>query len=122
MARILLVDEDQDYLDHMTFVLGWWGHEASEERSAQHAVTRFRNEGFDLVITGMFMPDMDGLDLIADVRHISPDAKIIVLASNGRHSIHAYIQSAAKAMGAAAVIHKWALYSELNRVIAEVLE
>lgn len=65
MARILTVD-DQPY---MTRVISMWlgrqGHEVVRASSAAEALVRLRGGGFDLLITDVDMPEMDGLTLLS---------------------------------------------------------
>lgn len=121
MAHILLVDNDQDFLQHTAFALEWSGHSVARSTSGNDATVRFVEGPFDLVLTSVFMPEMDGLELIRELRRISPAAKIIVLFGDGRYNHGSYITRAAKALGAAAVLEKGASYVDLDRVIAKVV-
>jgi len=66
-ARILAVDDSADTLELIQRHLSSTGHSVMTATSAEEAVQRLEENDFDLVITDLKMPVMDGLDLI---RHI----------------------------------------------------
>ena len=66
-ALILAVDDSPDTLELLQRHLGSAGHTVMTARSGEEAVRMLEETAFDLVITDLKMPAMDGLDLI---RHI----------------------------------------------------
>lgn len=64
---LLVVDDSPDTLELIQRHLGSAGHTVMTAKSAEEAVRMLEESAFDLVITDLKMPDMDGLDLI---RHI----------------------------------------------------
>ena len=66
--RILLVEDDQEALEMLTVYLSMEGAEVSGCDDAAEALERLRTEQFDLMITDIGMPYMNGHDLIKAVR------------------------------------------------------
>jgi CheY-like chemotaxis protein len=81
--RILLVDDEQDALDLMRFVLTGKGASLTCASSAQEAVVILANQEFDLLISDLGMPGLNGYDLIAQVREILPVDKLPAIALTG---------------------------------------
>lgn len=79
--KILLVDDHAIFLDGLRAIL--------ESRpdlkvdaalsSGREALERTTNSAPDLVITDFCMPDMDGFELVSEIRRLAPDVRIIVL-------------------------------------------
>jgi CheY-like chemotaxis protein len=78
-ARILLVDDNQMGLSARKSVLEELGYSITASTCADEALTRFRAERYDLVVTDYKMPSMDGVELITQVRRCRPDVPVIML-------------------------------------------
>ena len=85
---VLLVDDSRSVRQLLKFILGL--HMTLEIREAGdglEAVHKLMENSFDLVITDIRMPHMDGLSLIKRVRReISPEIPIIVVSTLGREA------------------------------------
>jgi CheY-like chemotaxis protein len=77
MSRILLVDDAAAIRNVVSQMLAGAGHDvvAIEPRHLEHAA----QQPFDLLITDMIMPEMDGLQVIARMRQIQPTIKVIAI-------------------------------------------
>jgi DNA-binding NtrC family response regulator len=79
MARILAVDDQP----HMTWVIANWlgkhGHEVVRAFDGAAAAERLRGESFDLLITDVDMPRMDGLSLLSERDAIDRLRGVVVL-------------------------------------------
>ena len=65
MARILVIEDDKAYCKLLGIMLTGAGHEAVLFESAVKAMASIEQENtFDLVITDILMPEMDGVDVI----------------------------------------------------------
>lgn len=71
--RILAVDDEQDALELMRFVLSENGAEVVCANSAKKALQELENNEFDLLISDLGMPEMDGYDLIGEIRRSKKD-------------------------------------------------
>ena len=77
--RVLVVDDEVISRDIVEKYLVADGHQVVTADNAFDAVSRFKAEPFDLVITDYAMPRMSGVDLAVVVRALSPQQKIIML-------------------------------------------
>ena len=84
MARILVIDDDASLREVVRFILSEAGHEVATAESGEVGLERLP-EGFDLVVTDVKMPGMDGMEVL---RRIQKDADpqtppVIVLTAHG---------------------------------------
>lgn len=66
--QILFVDDDRDSRELITFLLQQHGAEVTEVESAAEALCNLRETEFDLLISDIGMPDMDGYALVRQIR------------------------------------------------------
>ena len=76
MARILVVDDSTTMRQMVSFTLTENGHEVTEASDAGKALTEAKARRFDLVITDVNMPGMNGIDLVQGLRAL-PECKFI---------------------------------------------
>jgi len=82
MSAILVVD-DEDYLrDLIKEILEMHGHDAVAIGSAQAALQLCQRMPFDLVITDVAMPGMDGLELIRALRAARLDLPVLAISGS----------------------------------------
>ncbi|MBW4692358.1 MAG: response regulator [Lyngbya sp. HA4199-MV5] len=73
--RVLTVEDDPDTRVLYNFVLTEQGAMVSEVASAQAALIEMERESFDLLISDIGLPDVDGYKLLRQVRALAADAK-----------------------------------------------
>lgn len=83
MARILVVDDVPQVRTALRRVLEMLGHEAREAENGGAAMGRLAADTFDLVITDINMPDMDGVELILAMVERWPRIPIIAMSGGG---------------------------------------
>ncbi len=81
--RILVVDDDQGLLQLLTMRLTAMGYAVTPCTSAEEAIVTGRREPFELVITDLRLPGMDGLMLMQELRNIHSTTPVIVLTAHG---------------------------------------
>lgn len=95
-GRVLLVDDDPAYGEYLRRVLTSGGFDVTHQPDAEGAVTRVHTEQWDLLITDIRLPGMDGLELLDRVRELAPGLPVAVLTG------HASVDYAASALRGAA--------------------
>lgn len=83
MARILVVDDEKDMRDMLCNLLSVSRHEIAEAENGSQALDLMSNETYDLVLTDVVMPDIDGIELIMKIRERVPAQKIIAMSGGG---------------------------------------
>jgi len=87
-----------------------------EARSGEEALTQLGLQTFEVVITDVVMPEMDGIELLGRVRSEYPSVKTIVLSAS-EYSQDAVFLKMARTLGAAAAFKKSVSAEELRLVI-----
>lgn len=83
MAKILVIDDNESLGIMVSRMLVSNGHETFVARDGKQGIQLFRECSPDLVITDLIMPDMDGVEVIAALRKLSPETKVIVMSGGG---------------------------------------
>lgn len=105
MARILIIDDEEDIRLTVRLALESMGHEVSEAVNGNDGLKRFSTEKNDMVITDILMPDKEGIETIIELRKIRPDLKIIVMSGGGRINA-THVLETAKRFGANIALKK----------------
>ncbi|MBM2810142.1 MAG: response regulator receiver modulated metal dependent phosphohydrolase [Chloroflexi bacterium] len=81
--RILLVDDERAIVDAATAVLTRAGFSVTATTSPQDAIEHAIREPFDLILTDILMPGMNGIELLRTVKHLYPDAAGVMITGHG---------------------------------------
>jgi CheY-like chemotaxis protein len=96
MANILIVDDEAQMRKLVRLMLAGGGHDVMEAASGVEALKLLKNKAVDLVITDIVMPDMDGLELIKEIKKIAPAQKVLGVSGGGQNGPDLYLQLAMK--------------------------
>jgi two-component system response regulator PilR (NtrC family) len=77
--RILIVDDEPSICDVLSISLRKEGYEVVAETNPRRALERFRRERFDVVLQDLKMPEMDGLDLLREIKRFREDAVVVIM-------------------------------------------
>ena len=119
LANILIVDDSAVMRQMVTHTLADAGHQVTAANDGQQALNTAKNDNFDLVITDINMPVMDGLTLIKQLRAL-PEYKFTPLLTLTTES-SAEKKSEGKQVGATGWIVKPFNPEQLLGVIQRVL-
>jgi len=78
-VRILLADDDAALLRVIQFKLKQRGYEVTAVTDGEQALQALRNARFDLLLSDMRMPKLDGLELLEQAKEIQPDLEVILI-------------------------------------------
>jgi DNA-binding response OmpR family regulator len=81
-AKVLIVDDEKDFLDIMAERMGAQGMDVSTATSAEDALEMVRTGSYDAVIMDFMMPEMDGFTALKLFKEARPDVPIIFLTAN----------------------------------------
>lgn len=84
MARILVIDDEEGIRNAVRRVLALDGHEVILASDGEEGERIFRESPPDLVITDIFMPGKEGIELVNDLLADYPDMKIIAMSGGAR--------------------------------------
>lgn len=81
---ILCVDDNEQSLSHRKIMLETRGYRVASFTRGEDGLARFTQGGIDLVIADMAMPGLDGPQLIARIKEVSPQTPAILISSKAR--------------------------------------
>jgi DNA-binding response OmpR family regulator len=105
MPRILVIDDEQLLRSTVVMILTRAGFTVEEASDGQAGIAMFHKNPPDIVLTDIFMPNRDGIEIIKELKHASPQTKIIAMTGGGKLRMME-IASAAQALGADYVLDK----------------
>lgn len=117
MACILIIDDDNFFRGVFRRILESGGHEVVDAEGGAEGIEAFEKHRPALTIVDIFMPDMDGSEVIRQLKSRDGDARIIAI--SGRNLFHDnddYIEQV-KRQGAAAILRK---LDSREMVLAEI--
>jgi DNA-binding response OmpR family regulator len=96
MERILLVEDDEQLRTMLKELLTDAGYEVSEAADGRRVCDLHQQQHFDLVITDLVMPDVEGLAVIMDLRQIDQNVRIIAMSGRRQGRAEEYLRIARK--------------------------
>ena len=78
-ASILVVDDEPAIQDILTWALSAEGYRVATAGSGEEALSRVEQEDFDVIVTDIVMPGLDGLEVLERSRVLNPRAAVIVM-------------------------------------------
>jgi two-component system, NtrC family, response regulator HydG len=78
-ARVLVIDDHLEMAETVSEGLAEFGFRGHAVSTAAEAVTQIKSGDFDALVTDLRIPAMDGLELLALSREVSPDRPVIVM-------------------------------------------
>ena len=69
MGTILVIDDEKAILEMLRLILMKFGHHVVIAANGKEGIQKFKNGEFDLVITDILMPGMDGNHVVDHIRH-----------------------------------------------------
>lgn len=82
-AKVLLVDDEQDFLETLSSRLEMRGLKVSAVTSGEQAITEAKQQEYDAIVVDLSMPGIDGLETLKRIKTDNPNAEIIMLTGHG---------------------------------------
>jgi len=117
-ANILVVDDDKVLADNLVEYLSKFGYSATAAYGGREALAKFEQGDFQLVITDLKMPEMDGIELLDAVKKL--DSRVMVMVITGYSTIESAVTAIKK--GAYDFIPKPFQMEELEIIVKRALE
>lgn len=117
-VKILVIDDDESSRVALTLLLRSASYTVTSAATGTEALDFISREQFQIIVTDLFLPDSNGLDILQRVRKVSSTIEVIVVTG------HASAQTAVRAMkeGAFDYITKPIDFDELMIVVLKALE
>ena len=123
MPRVLVIDDDESYSAVLTTLLTRGGYEVRALRNGRALASVIAAEPFDAIITGVYMPEIDGIEVLRSVKRLAPTVPVIAVAG-GRFSggMDESVHRAMTVLGATAVLTKPVDGESLLSVLRDALD
>ncbi|MFC4350731.1 response regulator transcription factor [Fodinicurvata halophila] len=82
MNRILLAEADENFRKNLAWSLSRAGYEVVQASNGRAALELLRHTAPSLVVTSVFLPDRDGLEVIREVRAQLPGVPVVALSAS----------------------------------------
>lgn len=105
MADILLIDDDDSVRRVLRRLLEREGHEVRDAADGAAGLRLLGERRPDVVLTDVYMPEMDGIELLMGIQEAEPELPVIVVSGGGFASADFVLEDAAQ-LGADAILSK----------------
>lgn len=121
MSTILIIDDDKDIREVFADALEDAGYTVHQARNGKEGLQRIEALAPDLVIVDVFMPEMDGVETILQMKKNENDTKIIAVSGGGFSQNFQFLE-VAETLGADKLLHKPVLPNELIECVGEFVK
>lgn len=82
LRKALIIEDDKNTLDLFSYQLTSEGFEVAQAETGKDGLDLISKEDFDVILTDLNLPDINGIDLVAQSRGLAPNTEIIVVTGN----------------------------------------
>lgn len=118
MAHILLAEDDHDMRRFLAKALHNAGHSVVDFDNGKSAYQRLREEPFNVLLTDIVMPEMDGIELARKATELDPDLKVMFITGFAAVALNPDSQAPKDATVLSKPFHLRELVSEMDRLLA----
>ncbi|MCL6583082.1 MAG: response regulator [bacterium] len=115
--RVLVVDDEQNSREGLSKILTKEGYTVHTAENGKKALIEAENNDFDLIITDLRMPEMDGIEVLEKLRNKNKNIGVVIVTAYGE--VNSYLK--AMNLGAFEYLNKPIHLEELRRVINKAL-
>jgi CheY-like chemotaxis protein len=119
MSQILVVDDDPTFRSVVVAALTKYGYSVFEAADGLGCLALLETHAIDMIITDLLMPEMDGIELIVELRETR--STIPIIAMTGRPDDTDVYLNVAKAFGAKHVFNKPFVMGDLISAVRHIL-
>jgi two-component system cell cycle response regulator CpdR len=118
MHKILLAEDDNDMRRFLVKALENAGFQVSPHDNGMSAYQRLREEPFEMLLTDIVMPEMDGIELARRASELDPDIKIMFITGFAAVALNSDSEAPKNAKVLSKPVHLRELVSEVNKMLA----
>ena len=118
MNKILLAEDDNDMRRFLVKALENAGYEVVSYDNGRSAYDRLREEPFELLLTDIVMPEMDGIELARKATELDPDMKVMFITGFAAVALNPDNQAPKDAKVLSKPFHLRDLVAEVQKLLA----
>ncbi len=89
-ARVLIAEDNPAVREFITRALGGAGHEVTQTADGQQALDKLGQATFDVLVTDIVMPNVDGIALALKATSLHPDLRIVMISGYAQERMRAH--------------------------------
>lgn len=120
MGNALVIDDQPEMLNMMKIVLERLGFDVTAAPSGKSIVHDLDDAFYDIIVTDIFMPDTDGIEVIRKLRRSGPDIPVLAVSGGGAKLDGDFLR-VAKLLGASDVLQKPFMPDDLKRAVQDLI-
>ncbi len=117
--RILIVDDDPLILETVGFFVSSFGYECDTTSNAREALDILNRKQFNIIISDIVMPGMNGMDLLKEVKKLYPEIGVILVTAYAENFSYSDVIRAGAIDFISKPFLKDELKAKLDRVVRE---
>jgi len=117
-SKILLAEDDQDMRRFLSKALRNAGFDVTSFDNGKAAYQRLREEPFELLLTDIVMPEMDGIELARKATELDPDIKVMFITGFAAVALNPDNNAPQQAKVLSKPFHLKELVNEVQRLLA----
>lgn len=121
MSTILIIDDDEQFNLMMKTAIEAKGYEVETASNGRDAKVLYQNKKYDVIVTDIIMPDVDGYEVILDLRRMGMGDRTIAVSAGGRTAADDYLITA-KHFDVAATFNKPFELQPFREKIEEIIK
>lgn len=121
MAHVLLVDDDDNLRAPVQAILEREGHSVTVASDGLEALRKVGTQPFAVALVDLYMPNMDGLELIPKLKIQAPDMRIVATSGGYREGRGIDLLRVAERAGADEILAKPFTIDELRATLESLL-
>jgi CheY-like chemotaxis protein len=119
-GTILIIDDDAAVSRTLSLILARAGYEVTTASSGRKGLALLADNDFDLVLTDIIMPELDGIEAIRKIRTDHPGLRVIAMSGGGQIDKADFLHMA-RALGADEVLEKPVRGQKLLELVSSAL-
>ena len=121
MSTVLIIDDDAQFNLMLKSALEIKGYEVETAANGKEGKTLYQNKKYDVIITDIIMPDVDGYEVILDLRRMGMSNRTIAVSGGGRTAADDYLVTA-QHFDVAATFNKPVDLQALRAKVEEIIQ
>ena len=121
MSTILIIDDDEQFNLMLKSALTIKGYNVDTASNGKEAKALYQSNVYDVIITDIIMPNVDGYEVILDLRRMGMSDRIIAVSGGGRTAADDYLITA-KHFDVAATFNKPVDLQALRAKVEEIIQ
>src|SRR5512133_2565140 len=83
MLKILVIDDEKSIRNTLKDILGFEGYQVELAENGKAGIASVQSNDFDIILCDIKMPEIDGLEVLEQIRKIKPESTVVMISGHG---------------------------------------